>query len=291
MAKTPRVPLTRKRKLWAEQRGGAAFWGQPLLPPDRAEARYRAALERAIRQMREEVEREVARTWDAHAPAVRSGMDASLASQSRILTNALARKFQAFFDRLAPGVAGKFVTQVDRHSTASLHSSLKEASGGLSLKTSVVTGRVAEIAKAATAENVGLIRSIPQQYFKDIQGAVMRSIQKGDGVKTVLEAVQKTGAVAERRAKLIARDQTAKATSAINAARLDALKVRKFEWLHSGGGKEPRPLHKDVLNGQIFRLDDPPVIDDKTGERGLPGQLINCRCRMVPVIDFGDDGE
>ncbi|RIQ43658.1 phage head morphogenesis protein, partial [Bordetella avium] len=32
--------------------------------------------------------------------------------------------------------------------------------------------------------------------------------------------------------------------------------------------------------------DNPPIIDKTTGERGLPGQLINCKCRMRPVIDF-----
>lgn len=267
------------------------FFGEPLIPPDRTEARYRATLEAAIAVMRKEVEREVAAVWKTNAPAVTSGLDASLASQSRILTNALARKFQAFFDRLAPDTARKFVRRIDRHSSASLHSSLKEVSGGLSLKTTVISGRVAEVAKAATVENVGLIKSIPQQYFKDIQGAVMRSIQKGDGVQTVLEEIRRTGAVTERRAALIARDQTAKATTAVNSARLQALKVRKFEWLHSGGGKEPRQLHKNTLNGQVFSLDDPPIIDERTGERGLPGQLINCRCRMIPVIDFGADEE
>lgn len=285
------IPLTRKRQLWAEKRGGAAFYGKPLLDPVTTEARYRATLERAISQMAAEVEREVERLWTAHAPAVQSGMDASLASRARILTNALAKRFQVFFDRLAPTLAGKFVAGVDTHTKAGLHASLKEVSGGLSLKTSVIDGRVKEITKAAVAENVALIKSIPSEYMTRVQGAVMRSITKGDGVKTVLEAVRKSGVVSENRAKLIARDQTSKTTTAVNSARMQALNIRKFEWLHSGGGKEPRPLHKDVLNGQVFSLDDPPVIDDKTGERGLPGQLINCRCRMVPVVDFGANGE
>lgn len=293
MPKTPRVPLTRKRKDYADRKGGAVFWGDPLSYPAVAEARYLAVLERAISTMTAEAEREVRRAWEAHAPAVSTGMDASLASQARILTNAMARRFQAFFDRLAPGLARRMVAQVSTASQSGLHSSLKEASGGLSLKTSVIDGRVAEITKASVAENVGLIKSIPQKYFTDLQGAVMRSIQKGDGVKTVLEAVTKTGEVTAKRAKLIATDQTRKLTTSVNAARMTNLGVRKFEWLHSGGGVEPRELHKRDfpagLNGGIFDLANPPVIDEKTGETGLPGQLINCRCRMIPVIDFGSE--
>jgi uncharacterized protein with gpF-like domain len=29
-----------------------------------------------------------------------------------------------------------------------------------------------------------------------------------------------------------------------------------------------------------------PVIDPRTGERGIPGQAINCRCVMRPLVEF-----
>lgn len=284
----PPVPLTRRRKLWADARGGATFWGKPLDYPVLVEAKYVAELERAISVMTGETAKEVRRLWAQHAPAVTSGMDASLASQARMVTNAMARKFQAFFDRLAPGLAKRMVANAGTASKSALHGSLREVSGGLSLKTSVIDGRVAEITKASVAQNVSLIKSIPQQYYKDVQGAVMRSIQKGDGIQSLMEAINKTETVTRKRAKFIATDQTRKVTTAVNSARMNALGIRKFEWLHSSGGKEPRPLHLDVLNGQIFSLNEPPVIDENTGERGLPGQLINCRCRMIPVVDFGN---
>lgn len=289
MAKRRAVPLTRRRKDYADTKGGHTFWGEPLNHPDRTEARYEAELERAIAVMLAEAEREVRSVWETHAPAVDIGMDASLASQARILTNAMARRFQAFFDKLAPGLAARMTEGVSKASKSALHGSLKEMSGGLSLKTSVIDGRVAEITRASVTENVGLIKSIPQKYFTELQGAVMRSITNGSGLQDVLAAVTKTGEVTKKRAKLIATDQTRKLATAVNSARMQNLGVKKFEWLHSAGGKEPRPLHKNVLNGQIFELANPPVIDEKTGERGLPGQLINCRCRMVPVIEYGGE--
>ena len=57
-----------------------------------------------------------------------------------------------------------------------LHESLQKLSGGLSLKTGVVTEGTEEIAKASIAENVSLIKSIPSQYFNAITGSVMRSM-------------------------------------------------------------------------------------------------------------------
>lgn len=292
MAKRP-LPLTRARRAHAERTGGITYYGRPLAYPAAPAVRYERLLDRAIKVMTTEAEKQVRGLWRDYGTVGLDGetfaMDASFASQARILTNAMAKRFQAFFDKLAPGLARGLVRQVDRASKSSLHSSLKEVSGGLSLKTSVIDGRIKELTKASVVENVGLIKSIPQQYFQKLQGDVMRSIQTDQGAATIMQAVEATGAVTKRRAKLIAVDQTRKLTTSLNSARMQNLGVKKFEWSHSQGGNEPRPLHKDTLNGQIFELANPPVIDDKTGEKGLPGQLINCRCTMIPVIDFGSN--
>lgn len=287
MARKPkRPPLTRKRQAYAERRRSAQFFGTPLTYPAVVEDKYTRALERPTKAMIDETRASVAALYDAHAPAVRSGQDASMASQARILTNKLASKFEILFQRLAPGAAKRVISNVEKASKSNLHASLSKATGGLSLKTSVISGRVREIVTASTAENVGLIKSIPRQYFDKIQGTVMRAITSGQGQAEVLALIDKIGHSTTKRARLIARDQTRKATTAINAARMQDLGIRKFEWLHSDAGKEPRKLHVE-MSGNIYDLNDPPVIDEDTGERGLPGQLINCRCRMCPVIDFG----
>lgn len=286
----PKTPLTHRRKAEARARGGASFVGKPLTVNIAAQARYEAALHRQIDVMAAEVQKAVRLVFEANAPHLLPGsaaMDASISAQARILMNAMAGKFRVAWAQIAPGLAAKMTNDVDRATKAGLHASLKEASGGLSLKTSVVNGTTAQVMQSSIAANVALIKSIPDQYFTAIQGEVFRSIQSGHGTSDVLAHIEKTATVTKRRASLIARDQTSKATTALNKARLIALGVKKFRWLHSAGGNEPRPLHIDVLNRRTFSFDDPPIIDEHTGERGLPGQLINCRCRMIPVIDFG----
>lgn len=282
-----KIRLTPTRKQWADQRGGATFVGKPLNPPDVVEARYREQLGKLVERMTAATEREILRlyhTSEAHAAGYAE--DASFASMASRLIKQLQSRFNILFTRSAGGMAEALVHGVSRQAAVGLGQSLKEVSGGVTLKSDVVSGAVADVVKASVKSNVSLIKSIPQKYFDQIEGEVMRSIQTGKGLKDLQSRVQEIGSVSKKRANLIARDQTSKATTAINKTRMQGLGVKKFKWLHSYGGKEPRPLHKNVLNGNIYSMDDPPIIDERTGERGLPGQLINCRCRMVPVIEF-----
>lgn len=279
-----RPPLTKAK----QAQGSAVHKGKPLHYSAAVEMRYSDTLTRMVRQMRETTE-SAFRRLDKQFATDAEGMDApSYASQSRILVDALRKRFNAAFARRSRPAAERMQAQVDAASSASLHSSLRQLSGGISLSTRSIPAPATEMLKASITENVALIRSIPEQYFLDVQGAVMRNIQRGDGTAGVLREIERVGGVATRRAELIARDQVSKATSALNAARMKGLGVRKFEWIHSGGGKEPRKLHQR-MSGNVYSLDDPPVIDERTGERGLPGFLVNCRCVMRPVLEFGEE--
>lgn len=247
----------------------------------------RASLERMIDAMSRECIREVKalyRTPEAAGVA----MDASFTEMASRLFRKLRRKFEDLFGSRALKLSRNMQEGVNRASAGQLRESLKEVSGGLSLKTDAIKGPIAEAMKAGIKEGVSLIKSLPAKYFDDIEGAVYRSIQSGRGMADLVPTLENMGGISRRRAALIARDQTSKATTALNKARMKAMGVRRFEWLHSGGGKEPRKLHL-AFNGRIFDMDNPPVIDERTGERGFPGQLINGRCRMVPVLEFGGE--
>lgn len=283
-----RPPLTKKRQQWAEERGGHTFKGTVLSYPAAPMERYRRELQRLVEEMTKAYRRELESVFKQYGPA-ETAMDASLPAQARIALAALQRRFAALFRKRAPTIVDRMLGQVDKASSSSLNQSLKELSGGLTLKTKTMPPALAEAMKAATYENVSLIKSIPQQFHTQIEGDVMRSMQPGaNGLQDVYESLRKYEGVTDRRARTIAHDQVRKATTALNAERAKAAGVRKFEWVHSGGGAEPRKLHLR-LDGQIFSYDDLPVIDERTGERGLPGQLINCRCTARPIVDFGPD--
>ena len=115
----------------------------------------------------------------------------------------------------------------------------------------------------------------------------MRSITTGNGMKDLVHYLTKKYNGDIKRARLTAADQTRKAYQSINTARLQTLGVKKFVWIHSGGGKEPRPLHVK-MSGNEYSFDDPPYIGMMYGNevRGLPGDLPNCRCIYKPIINF-----
>lgn len=281
-----KLKLTAKRSTWATQRKEAvAFRGHPLQYNAGLSVKYVTALQSITAQMTSQVKREVLRMYKSDAAAAHFGQDATIASQSRILMNALANKFNSLFAKKAPGMAESMVNAANGASTTAMHSSLQQLTGGMSLKTSLMSPGLEEITKAAVVENVGLIKSIATEYLQKVEGAVMRSITSGNGLKDLIPALEQYEGQTHRRAKNIALDQTRKVYNSINRGRMEAIGVKKFTWHHSGGGAHPREDHVE-MDGQVFSFDDPPVIDQRTGETGIPGQAINCRCTMSPYFDF-----
>jgi len=281
-----------KRLKWAKSRG-AALVGLPLHYPMGVAGKYASEMDRLIRAMRKEYERELRELFEQLGGQLIGedgavAMDASLASQARILFGWLGRKYAKLFADRADSLTDRMISRVDRAAKASLEDSLRKASGYLTLTVPDMPGDLKDKLTAAAVENVALIKSIQAQYHERIVSAVMVSVQTGGkGAADVMKEIRHIGGLSEKRAHLIATDQTRKITSAMNAERAKSVGMRKFRWMHSGGSAEPRELHVK-MNGQVFDYDDPPVIDDKTGERGFPGQLINCRCVAIPIIDFSD---
>jgi len=212
-------------------------------------------------------------------------MDASIASQTKILFNDLNKRFDKIFKDFAVKVSTQTIYQIDNQSKSSLTDSYKDLTGGMGINTDFSTSSLNETIKASINENVNLITSISEEYLKDVEGAVNRSITTGQGLKDLIPQIENIGGVTHRRAKNIALDQTRKAYSSLNRIRMEANGIKYWEFIHSHGGLHPRKLHQQ-LDGQIFSFDNPPIIDDKTGERGFPAQLPNCKCTMRPVIVF-----
>ena len=53
----------------------------------------------------------------------------------------------------------------------------------------------------------------------------------------------------------------------------------------AGGGNNPFKEHI-AMSGKIYRFDEPPIINSKTGQRGFPSDLPGCRCKILPITNF-----
>lgn len=151
------------------------------------------------------------------------------------------------------------------------------------------TPEMRDVLNASVIENVSLIRTIPAKFLDRVAGAVTRAMQAGASVNALSDVLNKYGEMSLKHATRIALDQTFKVFTAINLRKFQAAGITKFEWVHTGLSKEPRPHHITEaprgLNHGVFYLDDPPIIDPRTGETGYPGQLPYCRCVMCAVVD------
>lgn len=278
--------LTQKREGWAASRSEApTFNGDKLMPNAGVSAKFVDSLQSLTAQMTAQTKREIVRLFKGDAAEAMFAQDATIASQSRILMSSLGERFNALFAKKAKPLSENMVKQSAKASAKSLHSSLQKLSGGMSLKTSVIDAPLTEIYKASVAESVSLIKSISQEYLQKVEGAVMRSITSGNGLEDLIPALEKYEGQTHRRARNIALDQTRKAYNSINRGRMEALGVEKFMWHHSGGGANPREDHIE-MDGNVYSFAELPVIDERTGERGIPGQAPNCRCTMSPVFEF-----
>lgn len=104
-------------------------------------------------------------------------------------------------------------------------------------------------------------------------------VQKGVRVPEITEYFEKRWKVAKDKARFLAVNESHLAGSVIKATSYQDLGCNSFVWGRSSS-KEKRKLHEEYY-GETFTFDNPPIIDEKLGIRGLPRQIWNCKCHML----------
>lgn len=142
-----------------------------------------------------------------------------------------------------------------------------------------------------------LVADLPVKFFKKLDLAIRAYNSRditADGFDTRYAELKEQ---VYTRARIIAHTQNCRATEDLLLSRCEENGVTRVRWCHSHLSVKPRDYHlrkwdghsgvrngkPNGLNGYEFDISNPPVIDLKTGERGFPAQLINCKCYLVPV--------
>lgn len=253
------------------------------------EMMYRRKLDDLIRKMNRSYMYWVVTKYRNNEPEVADLAQDELPSTAlKRALRVLAQRWGKQFDDLAPKLAKYFAKDAADRSDAALTAMLRRH--GMTVKFRM-TPAARDVLGGSVAENVSLIKSIPKQYHLAIEGKVMRAVQQGRKLKDLTDDLQKTYGVTRRRAILIAKDQNNKAHASMQRARQLEIGIKEAIWLHSAGGREPRPSH--VANsGKRYDLTkgwyDPDANGKGKGAWILPGQLINCRCvsrSIIPALD------
>lgn len=203
------------------------------------------------------------------------------ASPARTMIDALRTQFDRWrreMDDKADRYAAWFAARANSAATAGVKQSLTAAAGftvGMQMSRTVNN-----TLQAIVAENVSLIRSIGDDYFRDVERAVLASVQRGRDVAGLADELEKVAKISRDKAVLIARDQNQKATSEISRTRMADAGIAFGTWKASNRARHPRKSHQEA-DGKVFPLSEGLMID---GKLTFPGMEINCGCRTAPVL-------
>lgn len=134
--------------------------------------------------------------------------------------------------------------------------------------------------------NTDLIRA-EADLRRRVERVLADPLNEGRSVADISKMLQEQASYSQSRAELTARDQTLKAYAQIQQARQTAAGITRYVWT-TALDERVRPDHAD-LDGTVQAWDDPPVVDQRTGRRGHPGEDFQCRCTAVPVLEEDDD--
>ena len=144
------------------------------------------------------------------------------------------------------------------------------------LSVDVITGnrRIEQALAVAEAENIALIRSIPDVALNRMHGRMVEAVRLGKSLREVRDDVVAEFGVTQRRAELIARDQIGKLNGELTRVRQEDIGVSEYKWRGILDSRE-RPEHV-AREGRVFKWSEPP-------EDGHPGQPIRCFPGSTPV--------
>jgi len=200
----------------------------------------------------------------------------------------LDRVFHAY----AETAAGRMVTNVLQQNSQMWRAAAREAGEGQRIFTAVsaeLRGRVGRTVRAKVTENAGLIATLPQDLALQATRKVARLAQAGARSETIARELRGVWPRAYRaRAALIARTETAKASTALTRARAEEIGSSWYVW-RTSEDQRVRLSHR-WMDGVLCPFADDPHPEVLAGERDegayAPGEIFNCRCSAEPLLRY-----
>jgi uncharacterized protein with gpF-like domain len=247
---------------------------------------YRRRLEKLIEEMHRSVLYWIRSIYRKRPPELhrlhkRIVFDASPTSDIHDQMQRLSARWKRRFNLLAKTLASAFADRVSRRSETQLIDAMKRWGESIKFRR---TRAANDVLQAAVAENVALIKSIPEKYLSDVETSVMRSVQRGADINYLTDDLENKFRVTHRRAELIARDQTNKVTAYYARTRFAELGIRQAVWVHNGSVRHPRSSHLKAGRDHIVFDLSTGWYDPEEQRYVVPGELINCRCVARPIL-------
>lgn len=141
-------------------------------------------------------------------------------------------------------------------------------------------------------ENASLIKTLPtdvaKKVTKDISDMALKGMRASEIAKVIREQTDKHSRAS---AKLIARTEVSKTTTALTKARCDNLDLHWYVWRTAEDGDRVRKSHR-IMEGVLVNWNEPPSPEVLAGEKSVgnyhAGNIWNCRCYPEPLIEIDD---
>jgi SPP1 gp7 family putative phage head morphogenesis protein len=285
----------------------------PAAPPAFPADRLAARLVRTRREMRDDYVDELARFWrreagefeplpegstvaEAEAAAAGLGQDAGnalplyrMSPSQRILFNMMMRdmgeRWKGRFRRQAAAATEEFLDSLAGVNRTRFLAGLRAL--GITLPNVPMSAARADVLRVASERVAGLIRTIPEGFHERVAGAVRTCVTRGRDLRA-LEAELNDGlGITERRARMIARDQTDKVSMDLELQQSKEAGITQGIWQHQAASRKWRVSHTE-MHGEVFDLAEG-IYDPEEGRNVKPAELVNCRCTYRPVLPSRED--
>lgn len=255
--------------------------------PIRAERRFAAALLGSMQQARELVRELLIARLPALETLAIGRQDSGNGTRLDVgWSDELARILEQIRSRFRPveamleGLATTAANDVSAHNRLELNRQIRSVLG---VDILISDPELGATLSASVRENVGLIKTIPDRYFSEVEQVVLRGFRTGERAESLAPEIARRFEVSRDRARFIARDQLSKLNGDLTRNRQRALGIGGYIW-RTARDERVRPGHA-VLEGERFDWNAPPIVDPRTGRRAHPGHDFNCRCIAEPDLE------
>ena len=141
-------------------------------------------------------------------------------------------------------------------------------------------------------ENVSLIKTLPEDIANKVVRDIAEYVLQGKRAESIERLiVDKTNKHSRASARLIARTEVSKTSTALTKARSEQLGIQWYVWRTALDGNRVRISHQ-IMEGVLVNWNDPPSPEALAGEKNVgyyhAGNIWNCRCYPEPLIDIDD---
>lgn len=248
---------------------------KPVRPSAALQAWYRRRLQDLVHDMSRSMLLHIRTAWGTAPPDIGFAADASPTDTLERAMAKWGKRAIKRFDAASDEIARLFATRARRDFDLRFRRILREAGVTVQFKP---TAQMTEAYRTVIAQQVALIRSIPQKFLTDVQTSVWQAVMKGSDMAGLEREIRRNYGMSWRRAAMIATDQTHKARAVFEETRRAEIGIEEAEWVHTGAAHEPRPEHVRWGRQRKRYKIKQGMWSDVDNAWVWPGTAIRCHC-------------